>query len=295
MFYIGLQGGLGNQMFQYAFGRAASIESGIPFSLDISKFGNEGPKYTQRSFTLQHFNIQTPIATASEIAKFHTPRADFFRKIKKRLRQKDDHVFNPELLRVKKGQYLEGFWQSEKYFKNHADTIRREFSLKNTLGSEAKQVLTQIEDLKSKGVETILIHVRRGDFVSNKASLSLLGILGDNYFSEGVKQIDNVLNQNGNTSPRHIFFATEDPEWVKQNITPDHDSTIISRPGIYDFEEIILMSACNHFVISNSTYSWWAAWLSHNTNKIVVAPKIWMQGNPNVKTDDLVPTEWLRV
>lgn len=295
MFYIGLGGGLGNQMFQYAFGVAASLESGVPLALDLYNFGKEGPRYTARNFQLNHFNIQAHIASESECAKFHTKKAWVIRKIKDRINRKSDHVFDKSALKVKHGQYLQGLWQSEKYFKKYADTIRKELTLKNPLGIEALQVSNEIQELKNQGVATILVHIRRGDFVTNAASLSLLGVLGNEYFTVGVEEIVKKLKSISPNIKCHIFVASEDTNWVQQNIKFHHPVTYISRPGIYDFEEIILMSQCDHFVISNSTFSWWSAWLSSYANKIVVAPKVWMQGNPDVKTDDLIPTEWIRI
>lgn len=295
MFYIGLTGGLGNQMFQYAFGVAASLESGIPLALDLYNFGKEGPKYTPRTFQLHHFNIQAKVASELECARFHTKKAWLFRKIKERLNRTEDHVFNPRALQVKHNQYLQGLWQSEKYFKKYSDTIRRELSLKEPLGMEALTVANEIAELKKNNIVPVMVHVRRGDFVTNAASISLLGVLGEAYFTQGVEHIYTLLQQKNPGVKLHLFIASEDTKWVEQNVKFHHPVTYISRPGIYDFEEIILMSHCDHFVISNSTFSWWAAWLSQYKEKIVVAPKVWMQGNPNVKTDDLVPESWHRI
>ncbi len=292
MFYIKLQGGLGNQLFQYAFGLAASRETGLTFALDISRFGKEGAKYTPRHYQLDNFNVTAPVLPLPESEKFHTLAPRLVRKIKDRLNRQNDHIFNANKLQVKDGQYIEGLWQSDKYFKKHADEIREEFSLKKPYGIEAQAIADQIQKLNSEGIETILVHVRRGDFVTNQASLSLLGILDNEYFSLG---IDTIAAKLGSNAPKHIFVATEDPEWVKQNIKFKYDVTVISRPGIQDFEEITLMSLCKHFVISNSTFSWWSAWLSNNPKKMIVAPKIWMRGKPEVETHDLVPAEWIRI
>lgn len=302
MFYLGLKGGLGNQMFQYAFGIAASKESNIPMVLDISNFGNEGQKYTPRDFKLHHFHIQAPVATPSEVAKFHSQKEwwrrklidkyEIFRKI-----QIDPHMFDARRLQVKDGQYVEGFLQSEKYFKKYEADIRAHLALKEPLGQEAKAALAEIESYKDRGVVTIMVHVRRGDFVTNKSSVSLLGILNPQYFLDGVEEIIKKIDTNALRPeiPKHIFVATDDVEWVKKHVKFHQNFTFISRPAIYDFEEIFIMSKCDHFVISNSTFSWWSAWLSLNPNKIVAAPKIWMQGRPDIDTSDIVPENWLRI
>lgn len=292
MFYICLQGGLGNQLFQYAFGYSASRETGQPFALDISRFGKEGAKYTQRKYQLNNFNISASVITDRDSAKFHTLPARTIRKIKDVINRRNDHVFNPNLLNVKHGDHLMGLWQSDKYFKKHADELRKEFSLKRPFGESASEVCAQITNLNNYGTETILVHVRRGDFVTNQASLSLLGVLDNDYFIQGIDTVAKRLDSN---SLKHIFVATDDPEWVRRNLSFNHDFTVISRPDIEDFEEMMLMSLCRHFVISNSTFSWWSAWLSSNSDKIVVAPKIWMRGKPEIETNDLVPSDWIRI
>ncbi len=307
MIYLGIKSGLGNQMFQYAFGKAASIESGLELSLDTSAYDRQFARDTPRNFGLQYFKIQTPIATDKETAKFHTKWEIFKRRLKNKISPIRNYEFKPSELRVTDGQYIEGYWQSEKYFKRHSDLIRQEFTLKNPLGAEAAQALQEIRDYKDKGYETILVHVRRGDYVTNKHSIALLGVLPPEYFSLGVEkiceEIDKRNMENGSNSdsnlyagskPKHIFFATEDIDWVKENIKPHINYSFISRSGIYDFEEMIVMSNCDHFVISNSSFSWWAAWLGNSPKKIVVAPKRWIV-DPKVNTTDATPEDWFRV
>ncbi len=307
MIYLGIKSGLGNQMFQYAFGKAASIENTLNLSLDTSAYARQFARDTPRSFGLQHFNIQSPIATDQETEKFHTKWQIFKRRVKNKILPIRNYEFKPSELRVVDGQYIEGFWQSEKYFEKHSDIIREEFTLKNPLGAEATQALQEIRDFKQKGYETIMVHVRRGDYVTNKHSIALLGVLEPDYFSLAIEkvcsEIDKRNMENGNNSdsnlyagskPKHIFFATEDTAWVKQNIKPHINYSFISRPGIYDFEEMVVMSNCDHFVISNSSFSWWAAWLGTHPNKIVAAPKKWIV-DPSVNTADATPEEWFRV
>lgn len=299
MFYLGIKSGLGNQMFQYAFGKAISIENNIPMSLDISAYGRQFERDTPRNFTLNHFSITAPIASIEETKKFHTKFAVFKRRLKNKLLPLVNYEYHPSELKVKDGQYKEGFWQTEKYFEKHGDIIRKEFTLKKPLGTQASNALKEIEQKKGEGFETILIHVRRGDYVTNKHSVALLGVLEPEYFIKSLEivceEIDKKYsNSDKKNPPKHIFFATEDIDWVKNNIKPNLNYSFISRPGIEDYEEIILMSNCDHFIISNSSFSWWAAWLGINPNKTVVAPKKWIM-NPKVNTTDATPPSWLRI
>jgi len=301
MFYIGIKSGLGNQMFQYAFGVAASMESGIPLALDISNYGRQFAKDTPRSFTLQHFNIQAPIATDTETVQFHNKVAIFLRRLKLKFSPNNNYKFDPQALKVKHGQYLEGFWQSYKYFEKYEKTVRAELTLKNPLGLEALTAVKEIEQKKAEGYETIMIHVRRGDYVTNPNSVRVMGVLNADYFRTAIERIEKEIdmqtinkNENVQTKPKHIFFASEDTEWIKEHIKPHHSYSFITRPGILDFEELMVMSTCDHFIISNSSYSWWAAWLAHNPQKIVIAPKRWVV-DTQTDTSDALPPTWIKV
>ncbi len=304
MFYLGLQSGLGNQMFQYAFGVAASLQNNIPLALDLTRYDNQFSKDTPRNFGLNHFNIQARIADKSEVVKFHTQYADFMRRVKRKLSPIQNYEFRPSELRIHDGQYIEGLWQSEKYFKQYSETIRHELSLKEPLGAEAEAALHEIKEYSKNGYETIMIHVRRGDYVTNKHSVALLGVLEPDYFSRALEKVCEEIDKKAalkredraisEPKLKHIFFATEDIEWVKKNIKPHIDYSFISRPGIYDFEELMVMGACDHFIISNSSFSWWAAWFGVHPDKIVVAPAVWIV-NPKVSTKDATPPEWLRI
>jgi hypothetical protein len=295
MFYLGIKSGLGNQMFQYAYGYTAAKKAGIPLSLDISAYDRQFAKDTPRNFTLQNYNISAPIAPIEETVKFHTPLRIFLRRIKNKIKPAINHLFDAREFDIKDGQYKEGYWQSAKYFESYADDIRKEFTLKNAFGSEAVEALREIEACKDQGITTILVHVRRGDFITNAHSVASLGILPAEYFINAIKLIQERLILASTEKPIHIFFASEDPAWVEGHIkTEGISSSFITRPGIKDFEELLVMSHCDHFVISNSSFSWWSAWLATNPHKIVVAPKRWMV-DPKIRTDDATPPNWLRI
>lgn len=299
MFYLGVKSGLGNQMFQYAFGVAASLESNVPLALDITSYGRQYSKDTPRSFTLQYFNIQSPIASESEVGQFHKSFPTFIRRVRLKLSSNNNYAFDPYALKVKHGQYTEGYWQTYKYFEKYEKTVRTELTLKNPLGLEALAAVKEIEQKKAEGFDTIMIHIRRGDYVTNQHSIKMMGILDAQYFIDALSKLEHeldtrALQQNGQIKPKHIFFASEDTAWIKEHIKPHHSYSFITRPGIYDFEELMIMSTCDHFIISNSSFSWWAAWLAHNPQKIVIAPKRWVV-NPAVDTTDAVPPTWIRI
>lgn len=297
MFYTCIKGGLGNQMFQYAYGYAAAKKAGLELSLDISAYDRQFAKDTPRNFTLQNYNIAARIAPKNETAHFHTGSMTLLRRIRNKLFPFNHLVFDPRQSDIRDGQLKEGFWQSEKYFEDSADDIRRQFTLKNPFGPEAVMAIGEIASCKEKGITTLLVHVRRGDFVTNAHAIAHHGVLEPEYFINGIKLIRERLSlaaQHHENRAIHIFFASEDRAWVAEHVKTDMPSTFITRPGIKDYEELLIMSMCDHFVISNSSFSWWAAWLSKNAQKIVIAPKKWV-ANPTIRTDDAVPPNWLRI
>ncbi len=308
MFYIGIKGGLGNQMFQYAFGYAAKLKSGLSAALDTSAYERQSPKDTPRTFTLQHYNISLPIASQKETRKFHTPMRRLIRGLIYKIFPAKNHVFDAKEFNVRNGELKTGYWQCARYFEDYADDIRKEFTLRDGFGNEAMEAIGEIESLKSLGIVTVLVHVRRGDYVTNPYAAAVHGTATAEYFETGISLIQNrlilsdtakktVLTESA-TTRIHVCFATEDIAWTREHLTnrlpAGITSTFISRPGIRDYEELLIMSACDHFVISNSSFSWWSAWLGSNPNKIVVAPKRW-KVNPKERTDDVTPPNWLRI
>ncbi len=302
MFYIGIKSGLGNQMFQYAYGYAAAKKTGLSAALDIRSYERQFAKDTPRAFGLQHFNISIPVAAADETAKFYTPLWFFLRRIANKLFPPQNYEFDPRQFDIKDGELRMGYWQNAKYFEEYADDIRREFTLREEFGSEAMAAINEIESLKSKGVATLLVHVRRGDYVSNPHAAAAHGTASAEYFKSGIRLVRERINLADSNeeggAPLHVFFATEDMDWVRENIIKgfliDIPHAFITRPGIKDYEELLVMSHCDHFVISNSSFSWWAAWLAANPHKIIVAPKRW-RVDPKENTEDATPSNWLRI
>lgn len=295
MLIIRLKGGLGNQMFQYAFGRALSEKRGEALYLDISIFGKEPERDTPRHYALDCFNIKAKIANQRITARFNTRMAITFRKIKRRLFRLNDFTYHPSLANSR-AQFMEGFWNNERYFKDISDNIRHEFSLKNKLGPAAEKIATEIikDNISLDKKQTVSVHVRRGDYVSNQYSMSELNILTLDYYQNALAIISEKLGKEN----LEVYFFSDDISWVKENLKLTgysmkyigHNST----DPIYDYEELHLMSLCSHNIIANSTFSWWAAWLNRNPDKIVIAPEKWIR-NPYINTNDVCPPSWIRI
>ena len=296
-----IQGGLGNQMFQYALGKAQAIRNGIELKVDVSKYGtSEEP----RAYQLMDFNITSTVASSKDLHYLGIPpwhnKGFFFRLrrkifrvletrkplIKQRIFMEPYVPFCPEILKTGKNVLFIGDWQSEKYFKDIAEIIRNEFSLK-IWGIEAQKIRDQITN-EVRGIP-VSIHIRRGDKVSVKkfANKYVLPSI-EYYISAGTK----IAQQIGKPVVYYIF--SDDVEWVKENLQMLQPAVIVSRPGLRDAEDISLMSSCHHNITANSSFSWWGAWLNKNPNKIVVAPKKIFSSDA-LDDRDLIPESWVRI
>lgn len=293
MIKVKIQAGLGNQMFQYALARYLQEKTRQEIILDLSYYSLGGVKRgdTPRGYELDKFNINESFKKDFSPTPF---KATFFGKILRRFKNESAFVFYKKFLNPKDGNYLIGFWQSEKYFKDIENIIKKEFTLKNKIEERedsdlAKQFLNQI--LFSKN--SISVNVRRGDYASNPKIRNHHGLLGVEYFIDAVKYIVNekkLLKEETN-----IFIFSDDIGWCKENLNALEDfGRIVFIPSeIPVTDSLYLISRCEHNVIANSSFSWWGAWLNNNLGRIVVAPKKWMRAKINTK--DICPEDWIRL
>jgi hypothetical protein len=287
---VGLSGGLGNQMFQYAMGRALSLRLDVPLFLDLSWF--EGA--TDRAFALMPFSISANLLPADGNVKHgRSALREITRKIAhhfftrrlgaKVFRERYFH-FDPSVLDLSESVYLDGYWQSEKYFSGFGKVVADDFSLKSPMTRQSREMLEKIS-----GSDAICLHVRRGDYVSSPSASAVHGLCSIDYYSKALRFV-----MEGATDPRCFVFSDE-PEWVRANLHLPLPTTIVDFNGTdMAHEDLRLMSACKHYVIANSSLSWWGAWLGRDPCKRVVAPKQWFMGGTR-NTRDLIPEGWIRL
>ncbi len=284
MIIIKLQGGLGNQLFQYAFGRALAIRRNTTCKLDLTAYSISG---YNRKYLLDQFAITVPIATPSEINRLKNPYgvlSKVLRKIKSKATYHNTNKFNPKAYNISGDAYLQGFWETEKYFKDIEPIIRKEFTLKNGYGIGAQKVK---QSILSAGDQSVSLHVRRTD-VSGDTSNPHYGMTEPYYYKKAVERIRQSV-------PNPLFFIfSDDIEWCKTNIIPNEKVVFVTGQGLKDYEELFLMSECRHHIIANSTFSWWAAWLNPRADKTVIAPKHWIRG-PIENYKDTVPESWITI
>ncbi len=289
-----LFGGLGNQMFQYAFGRYLSIKNRCELKFDISWFRNKNAIGTNRKYSLNIFNIDEKFASVKEINKLKY-KFNFIPLIKiLRLFNKNYNIykssyypekgscFNPVIHSlIKKDIYIEGYWQSEKYFMEIQDIIKNDFTIKINPVQNIKKLLNEIKKNNS-----VSIHIRRGDYITNPVTNKFHGVCSLGYYYEAIK----IINKKIKNSVYIIF--SDDPGWVKKNFKIKNKSKIIE--GNADYDDLRLMQNCKHHITANSSFSWWGAWLAENKNKIIIVPKKWFNDSSK-GTGDLLPGSWMKI
>lgn len=297
---VKLMGGLGNQMFQYAFAKALQEKFGETVLLDLSWFDEikdlkKHPNATQRQFELGIFNLSLDVAKAEQskfcINEQKSKLPKFICKLLKKtkhsdniLAQKNAIAFEPELLENKTDAYYIGYFHSEKYFSDIRDDLIKEFSLNIDMNEKNQAILEQI-----KNTNSVSLHVRRGDYINNAEVKAFHGTCSLDYYKKAIEHIASKIKN------PHFFLFSDDLNWVIDNLKIDYPFTVVdtndANTGYFDME---LMKNCKHNIIANSSFSWWAAWLNQNPEKIVIAPNHWFN-EPNTDKKDLLPQAWLEI
>lgn len=285
-------GGLGNQMFQYAAGRAVAFRCQQPYRLDLTGFEN----YTlHQGFEIDRiFSAPVTLATDGDVRSGLGWRSG--KLTLKVLRRVNSALLNgpnlaiephfnywPGLSKMGPSCYLMGYWQSEKYFKDCDDLLRADFSFKLPLDGANLQA-----SMRMQGEQSIGLHVRRGDYLTHAATASILNVCSLDYYRSAIKYMVERI-------PSPCFFVfSDDLQWAKSNLNiPYPVSYIEGNQGPRSYIDMQLMSLCGHQIIANSTFSWWGAWLNQNPEKIVIAPRRWF--NTGINDSDLTPSTWVKI
>ena len=273
------KGGLGNQMFQYAIGRSLAHKLGVPLKLDTGYY----EKDFKRKYLLDNFSISAQVAGSEEIEKIKNK--NIFQKIfgseSKKVFVEPYFNFCPQVLSLPDNTYLDGFWQSEKYFKDIEDIIQREFVLRNPLPPEARDLVNLINEENS-----VSIHIRRGDYVLPKYKKIFYECTSE-YYNDAISTV------NKETSNPYFFVFSDDIDWAKTLNLPQNTIFVGPEWKLQDYEEFAIMSICKHNITANSTFSWWAGWLNKNPKKILITPKKWFVDGKN--EGDLIPETWIKI
>jgi hypothetical protein len=291
MIIVKLKGGLGNQLFQYATGRAIAERTGMTLKLDVSSYQSDA----LRNYRLRAYPVVDKFATAEEIECLNPSKAHYARWTASRIRnalkpyygrsylKERGFPFDPAILQVRQPVYLNGYWQSEKYFADIADVLVREFTPASPLSPENEALVVRMAASSS-----VSLHIRRGDYVASPEALRVHGVVPLDYYRQAMSLMA------GRVPAPHFFIFSDDMAWVQENLSADHPMTFVgSERSNQDYDDLRLMSCCRHHITANSSFSWWGAWLNRRPDKIVVAPQKWFAAP--IDTRDLIPAGWIRV
>ena len=291
---VKLMGGMGNQMFQYAFGQMLGADVKYDYSwFEEVKKGNRG---TVRDYELGVFSLTAPAATEEEVRHCLNEKTvvcrlpGFLRRLlgkkkkqvfSNRRSEKQTNVYEPELLLAKGDVYYEGYFQCEQYFADHRGQILRDFSLKVPLNEANEKMLEKIRSCQS-----VSLHVRRGDY-TQADNVRFHGLCSLDYYRDAIDYVASKVER------PEFFLFSDDVDWVKDNLKIAYPYTVVDiNDGATAYFDLECMKNCKHNIIANSSFSWWGAWLNENPEKIVVAPQRWFAGARSV---DVVPESWKKI
>jgi len=300
MIIVNLMGGLGNQMFQYATAKRLSLSLNTELRIDVSGF-RKNTRNQEHTYQLGHFNIQASHATSADLLHFRSRKRRHHRFVpdirKWAFRRKGrasgtlfheegaGSRFKPEVLELRDDTYLYGHFNSYKYFDSIRKELLSEYTPKSRLSDDGSRTEMLIE-----GTGSISIHFRRGDYVDDpEVKKSVDGILTESYFRNALAILLEKIPD------PHLFVFSNDIAWVKERHSFPCDVTFVDfNSPQRGYEDLWLMSRCKHNITAGgSTFSWWAAYLNPNRDKLVVRTKDVNNDPLYNHPSDLFPPEWV--
>lgn len=266
--------GFGNQLFMYACGYAVAKRLNTKLSIDISYLDNN----TLRKYELNNLNIKYKSIFTTQKLNYY-PLKVAYRKLYhawlhmkgfRIFKEKQTYIYNPDIEQLKDKTYLYGYWQTEKYFKDYRSDILKMFIPNYPLSTECKEYIKKVQQCNS-----VAVHVRRGDYVN-------LGIcLDQSYYHQAILKMEERIE-----TPQYFIFS-DDIEYAKQLFKGKNGyfTYVQYQSENATIEDLFIMKSCKHIVMANSSYSWWAAWLNDNPDKIVIHPN-------DHQSDDFYPSNW---
>lgn len=296
MKYVALTGGLGNQMFIYAFCeelRARGYKSVlfIQHRYNLKKYGHQGYEL-EKLFAIQPdegFISKLKLwwlMVFSQLSRVLPVRfrPELFSAIGIRyVMVSENFIYYPDVFDFSgKNELFRGTWQSEQYFKNAKEIIRQRYVFKSALLSEQTTAMAA----EICNCNAVSIHIRRGDYLSDHYANGFAGVCTPEYYAKAIEYIKSRVEN------VRFYIFTDDPEWVNANFQLTNAVYVQHNTGADSWQDMYLMSQCSHNIIANSSFSWWGAWLNANPAKIVIAPAKWWR---LFEKDDVVPEEWIRL
>lgn len=277
-------------MFQYAAGRALSILLDLPLLVDLNSFAS----YKLHKYELEKvFNLSLTAASQENLRDLIGIQSNsfIFRFLSKppfnMFRSKhlivEPHLYYwEEINDIAHPCYLSGYWQSQKYFDSILDVIRQDFSFR-----ELPPKITNFDLSNISLYDSVSVHIRRGDYLAAR-NKSIYATCSLKYYQDAIEYVASQVND------PFFYIFSDDTYWAKQHIVPSYPHMYVDAYiGSQSFNNMILMSLCNHHIIANSTFSWWSAWLNPSPCKIVIGPSLWYHSA--LDSSDIMPSSWLRI
>ena len=280
MIIIKIKGGLGNQLFQYAVGRAVALHHKSPLKLDLTIFKT----YELHKYLLDQFAIQADMATENEISElkggnnllFSALRKARVVKRKSYFKEKRSSYFDASVFK-NDDVYFDGYWQNELYFSGIRELLLQELVSISSISDAGCGYLECINKSNS-----ISLHVRRGNYLN----LKNVNVLDVEYYMKAVDYL-----RTGIENPTFFIFS-DDLEWCKKSLGFLNNCIFVDRTKT-EIDDLKLMSFCQHNIIANSSFSWWGAWLNQNSKKTVIAPKDWLLNDPG--SSNVILSDWVKL
>lgn len=270
---LGNSGRYGNQMFQLAALIGIAEKSGYELKIPIENTKDDFDVFfdlSKQKTEPTNMELRKPFLIPD---KYFAPAEQIVPNINQRYEEPQFH-FNPNVFNIPDNIDINGYFQSEKYFKHAEEIVREVFTFRPEIREKAKLELAKVKD----DAPRVSIHVRRGDYVANSANHTVTGM---EYYAEAINKFFSK------EAYRFVVFS-DDPEWCKEMFEGGYIVDINDS-----YTEMCMMSMCDHHIIANSSFSWWGAWLNPNPQKIVTAPSLWF--GPNLNKNcllDLLPPTW---
>lgn len=295
MLIIKIWGGLGNQLFQYAFGYALAKEKNMQLLLDTTFNDNydKRKELIKRPQKLSKFNIDYETISQDKLPfavkllsnkyinklircfpSFCIPIGGGFKYIKEIKRVYYSHIWELDFENL----YADGYWQTQEYFNKYADEIKKQFKVNYEYSQEVKELMEQIQ-----GCNSVAVHIRRTDYVEIAKHDKKRAYADLDFYTRAMDYANKKLE-----NPVYYFFS-DDMAWVKDNFKDKSYKYITLKTPDADIDEMMCMAACRNSIIAASTFSWWGAWLKENKDGLIISPKGYFNNY------DLIPKEWITV
>ncbi|TNM69376.1 alpha-1,2-fucosyltransferase [Streptomyces sp. NP160] len=273
-----VEGGLASQMFGYAAARRLALKHGADVLIDPRNYRT----YTKFQLELHHFDVQAVLLSPEQADEICGRLDEAVTVVRPRHLHVDQAVLELDRPHV----LMKGNYVSEDYFHDVEDVLRRDFRRTSLPTEYAAGARAAIDAHRARGGAPVAVHVRRGDYVSEAHTNRFHGTCTLDYYARARDVITRTVED------PWFFVFSDDPEWCKTRFSGSRTTVFHAPPGTPPVEDMLLMAACDHHVIANSTYSWWGAWLGKTDRQVVIGPRPFLADRTH-NTDDILPRHWL--